>query len=69
MIKDIYEYRINKRGKEFFRTTSKKEPHEKCKELPDKPGIYTIQERRCRIDKYGCLMTDGSGRPLWTTWS
>lgn len=68
MLNNIYEYRINKKGRECFRTTSRKELLQKLTEL-GRPDIYTTQMRLCRVDKYGVTLKDGNGRPLWTTWS
>lgn len=48
------QYRINKKGAECFRTGSREEAEAKLKELSAKrPGIYTMQKRETRIDRYG----------------
>jgi len=54
------QYRINKKGAECFRTGDLEEAKAKLAELSAKrPGIYTMQERHTRLDRYGCEM-----RPL-----
>lgn len=69
MTKERYEYRINKKGCECFRFSNFEQAREKMDELSAKrPGIYTMQSRTCRANKYGVLETDGLGRPLWTCW-
>ena len=67
--KDKVEFRINKKGRECFRTFDYFAAHEKLNELNEqKPGIYEMQTRTCRLTKYGVLETDLSGKPLWTIW-
>lgn len=63
------EYRINKKGAECFRSSSYEECRKKFAELSVKrPGIYSMQCRRIQVDRYGVLITDGAGRPLWSCW-
>ena len=49
------EYRINKKGAECFRTFDREEAVAKLIELRSKgrPGIYTMQTRTTRLDRYG----------------
>ena len=59
-----YEYRINKRGAECFRTTDPQKVLERFKELDGKhKGIYTMQCRNIRLDRYG-MPYDRD----WTAW-
>jgi len=49
------QYRINKKGAECFRTGNRDEAEAKLAELNAKrPGIYTMQKRSVRLDRYGC---------------
>ena len=51
------QFRINKKGAECFRTGDRKEAEAKLAELSSKrPGIYTMQRRETRLDRYGCEM-------------
>ena len=51
------QYRINKKGAECFRTGNYEEAQAKLAELSAKrPGIYTMQKRSARLDRYGCEM-------------
>lgn len=69
MIHYTDEYRINKKGAECFRSSSFSEIKERFMTLNEKrPGVYTIQRRHCRLDKYGCREYDHKGRPNWTPW-
>lgn len=49
------EYRINKKGCECFRTMDRDEAVQKLIQLREKgrPGIYTMQTRSTRLDRYG----------------
>ena len=48
------EYRINKKGAECFRTEDWEEASSKLAELQSKrPGVYTMQRRHRRENKYG----------------
>ena len=63
------EYRINKNGAECFRTKNGEAAYQKLHELQRKhPGVYTMQYRACLLDRYGSLLTDLSGNPLWSSW-
>lgn len=69
MTKSRVEYRINKKGAECFRTTDAEIAHAKLNELQAKrPGVYTMQARSCQLDRYGILVRDCCGRPLWSSW-
>ena len=52
------QYRINKKGAECYRCRTREEAEEKLAELrakrPGNPGIYTMQRRETRLDRYGC---------------
>ena len=51
------QFRINKKGAECFRTGNYEEAVQKLNELNQKrPGIYTMQKRSTRLDRYGCEM-------------
>lgn len=63
------EYRINKKGRECFRSESFELAREKLAELEkQRPGVYTMQWRNCPCNKVGTLETDGAGRPIWSAW-
>lgn len=49
-----YQYRINKKGAECFRTGDKDEARAKLAELQSKrPGVYTLQYRCVTCNRYG----------------
>jgi len=49
------QFRINKKGAECFRTGDRDEANAKLEELNAKrPGIYSMQKRSTRLDRYGC---------------
>ena len=51
------QFRINKKGAECFRTGDRDEANSKLAELNAKrPGIYSMQRRSTRLDRYGCEM-------------
>ena len=51
------EFRVNKKGAECYRTEDREEAILKLKSLQEKrPGIYTMQRRSARLDRYGCEM-------------
>lgn len=63
------EYRINKKGAECFRTESYEIAKAKLDTLSAKRcGVYTMQERSVQLDRYGVVLTDCSGHPLWSSW-
>jgi hypothetical protein len=63
------EYRINKKGSECFRSESFEIARSKFDELNAKrPGVYSMQWRSCPCNKVGTLETDGTGRPIWSSW-
>ena len=60
------EYRINKKGCECFRTCDLDEAKQKLAELSAKrPGIYTMQRRSTKLDKYGCEEQPLAGK-IWS---
>ena len=70
MIKYVYEYRINKKSTECFRTRSLEQARRKLTELNQKrPGIYSMQIRSCRVNKLGILEQTWNGKPAWGIWS
>jgi hypothetical protein len=60
----IYEYRINKKGAECFRSRDLEQTKDRLRTLSGRrPGVYTMQARSIRLDRYG--------RPYdrdWTPW-
>lgn len=71
MVQYKTEYRVNKKGAECFRTDSFEKAKVKYDQLIEKaahPEIYTIQQRDCRLTRYGCKETDCWGRPAWGPW-
>ena len=61
-----YQYRINKKGCECFRTGSREEAEAKLAELSAKrPGIYTMQRRYVRCNRYGVEERDLE-KALWS---
>lgn len=65
-----YEYRINKKGRECFRTESLEECKAKLEQLEAaRPGVHTMQSRSCPCNKVGTMMTVGmNGKPMWGCW-
>ena len=60
-IKTRYEYRINKKGAECFRTDDIKLCKEKLDELNSKRPVYTMQQRSMNYGGYiDC--------PTWSPW-
>lgn len=61
------EYRINKKGAECYRTENREEAYTKLKALQEKrPGIYTMQTRNRRENKYGQpIISHGDGWGMW----
>ncbi len=69
MIKHAYEYRINKKGSECFRSRSLEETRKKLAGMSEKrPGIYSMQSRSCRLDRNGMLEKAWNGKPAWSIW-
>lgn len=63
-----HEYRINKKGAECFRTVDREEAISKLHELQAKrPGVYTMQSRTRRENKYGQPIHCGNDG--WGNWS
>lgn len=60
-VKTQYEYRINKKGSECFRTEHLDECKQKLAELNAKRNIYTMQVRKMR---FGGYITS----PAWEPW-
>ena len=70
MVKYRNQYRINKKGCEFMRFDSYEEARAKLDELQAKrPGVYTMQERHCRLGRYGVLEIGWNGENAWSSWS
>jgi len=62
------EFRINKKGAECFRTEDKDTAYAKLEQLQAKrPGIYTMQTRHRRENKYGQQIV--FARDGWSLWS
>lgn len=62
------EYRINKKGAECYRTDDKAEAYTRLSQLQAKrPGVYTMQTRKRRENRYGQPITPGckDGWGLW----
>lgn len=70
MINYVVEYRINKKGSEYFRSSDYKVAFEKLQELKrKKPRVdFSLQERSCRLDSRGIKVRDYLGRPAWGPW-
>lgn len=70
MIKYVTEYRINKKGAECFRCDDFDRTKAKLAELRAKKptGIYTMQSRDCRVNRFGVKDQDYMGRPAWGIW-
>lgn len=65
----LYEYRINKKGAECFRTRNHEEAKARLEELNAKrPGIYTMQSRSARLDRHGVAETNYKGLTNWGIW-
>lgn len=70
MVKDRYQYRINKKGCEFMRFDIYEEARKKLDELQAKrPGVYTMQSRHCRVNRYGVLEIGWNWENAWSLWS
>ena len=64
-----YEYRLNKKGAECFRTADREEATAKLAELSAKrPWIYTMQSRSCRLNRYGVRERNWKGEDAWSLW-
>ena len=69
MVAHLTEYRINKKGAEFFRTRDQEQAASKLTDLQAKrPGVFSLQQRSVQLDRYGKALTDGTGKPMWTPW-
>jgi len=65
-----FEYRINKKGAECFRTDSLETAKERFAQLSERrPGVYSMQARSCQLDRNGVSLRDASGKTLWSCWS
>lgn len=71
MMKYRYEYRINKKGAECFRTEIREEAVKKLEELrAKKPNVkYDMQSRSVRVNKYGVAQEVYAGKIAWSPWS
>ena len=68
-VKIASEYRINKKGAECFRTDSLESAAARFEELSQRrPGVYTMQTRRCQLDRFGVRLKDAAGKSLWSSW-
>lgn len=70
MEKYIYEYRINKKGCECFRTRSHEAAKAKLEELrAKKPNAdFQMQTRHARLDRYGVSERNWKGETNWSIW-
>lgn len=70
MTRRRYEYRVNKKGAECFRTEIYEEAKAKLEELQAaKPRVkFDIQRRHVDLDKHGVPRLDYLGRPQWSPW-
>ena len=61
------EFRVNKKGAECYRTEDREEAILRLKSLQEKrPGIYTMQTRSRRENKYGQpIISHNDGWGLW----
>ena len=69
MTKYKTEYRINKKGCECFRTNNREAAFAKLADLRQKHDYYTMQIRTCKMDRFGMLLRDCSGKVLWSSWN
>ena len=65
-----YQYRVNKKGAECFRTDSYEDAKAKLKELrAKKPNVrFDMQKRYIRVNRVGAPELDWLGRPWWSPW-
>lgn len=65
-----YEYRVNKKGAECFRTEIYEEAKARLEDLKaKKPNVkFDMQRRYVYLDKHGLPRLDYLGRPQWTPW-
>ena len=70
MKRDRYEYRINKKGAECFRTEFYEEAKAKLEELhAARPNVrYDMQRRHVIYDYRGRPQYDWKGRLKWSEW-
>ena len=70
-LRERYEYRINKKGAECFRTDSYMEAKAKLEELRSKkPAVkYDMQRRSVRVNRVDTPDIDWLGRPAWSPWT
>ena len=63
------EYRINKKGAEFFRTDDRDDAYSRLAQLQEKrPGVFTIQSRHRRENKYGQPVIFNDRHNGWSLW-
>lgn len=69
-VKYRFEYRINKKGCEIYRSEILPDVLETFRRLNEKrPGVYSLQRRDCRIEKYGVLAVNSwNGKNAWSPW-
>lgn len=69
MIRERRQYRINKKGAQFRLFDNYETAQEALKSLSaQRPGIYTLQYRTCRVNRYGVCDRTPSGNDLWSPW-
>lgn len=70
MMKYVYEYRINKKGAECFRSRSFEAIKERLEELrAKKPNVnYEMQTRSARLDRFGVTEKNWKGETAWSIW-
>lgn len=63
-----YEYRINKKGAECYRTRNLEEAKLRLAELNTRRPIYTMQSRCCACNRVGVAEITINGKELWGPW-
>ena len=71
MMKYAYEYRINKKGCECYRSRSLEEIKSRLEYLQARSPHtkFEIQTRSARLDKNGVIIQDWQGRTAWSPWT
>ncbi len=65
-----YEYRINKKGAECYRTRDFEDLKEHYFKLAkNRPGVYTVQTRWVRLEWADVSEKNWKGQPNWSHWS
>ena len=70
MTKYIYEYRVNKKGAECFRSSSYEEAKQRLEYLQARhPHTrFDLQSRSARLDKHGLTERNWKGETNWSIW-